>query len=771
MKKLLSWALAFAIMVSMVPAALADNEGTDPTYNVTINVNKDGAAWENHGKTITLKDASDESAAAITDLTTVPAGTYQILVDGEAIQTVTVVNANTTATLDYYTVTYNLTNTTSDTFSISAKYLGTDTQINSEDTVLKDKGIAVEVTGGAEGTTYNYAWTENSSNKENTTNLYTINAVQAKTEIVCTVSAQDTTKPTLESAVLNGSTVTLTYNEVLTENYPAAAFFKVWYIPSNNPSAIEEITVQEAWATGKHVYLKLSEVVETTDIVYLAYTIDTTKGYTFIKDLAGNMAENINQQTLTNKTGTCGNNVKWSYANGALSFTGTGAMEDYESRTCTPWHALDREITSISIANGITHIGSRTMTFNKATSVSIPASVTSVGECPFGFGSIRTIKFLGNAPKLVENVFDSTDGIQLTVQYPANDSTWNPVIGKNYSERTTVTWVPYGNSNSSNSSSSSSSGASSSSNTTTETVKNPNGSTTTTVTDKKTGEVTETTKTTTGTTTTIVTDKNGNVTETKVSLSSKDASSTGTVTLPMDDVKNTSNSSSAQEIDVVIPKGQSVKVEVPVKNATAGTVVIVVDKDGNETIIPTTQLTENGVSVTLDSSSTIKIVDNSKTFNDVPSDNVFRDEIAAMSARNIMVGKSDETFDLYSEVTLNQIVNVAGRISGNVAVTDYEGGVNWGAEQGLPTGDQPATRGNVLSALYLAAGSPDTVDYGKLSQFKDADQIPTELLPAILWAVENGIIKGNPDGTLGLDSNVTRGQAAAFAGRALSFMA
>lgn len=742
MKKLLSWALAFAIMVSMVPAALADNEGTDPTYNVTINVNKDGAAWENHGKTITLKDASGESAAAITDLTTVPAGTYQILVDGEAIQTVTVVNANTTATLDYYTVTYNLANTTSDTFSISAKYLGTDTQINSEDTVLKDKGIAVEVTGGAEGTTYNYAWTENSSNKENTTNLYTINAVQAKTEIVCTVN--NATTPTIEIRFdANGGNFTSVY-----------------------PTATD------------HVMRSLDENYKVIDFP-LSPTRD---GYTFMGWKRGDDQTDVTEDTMYSApitvyaqwkltSGTCGANVKWSVKNGVLSFTGTGAMTDYESRIDAPWFGLENEITSISIANGITHIGSRTMTFNKATSVSIPASVTSVGECPFGFGSIRTIKFLGNAPKLVENVFDSTDGIQLTVQYPANDSTWNPVIGKNYSERTTVTWVPYGNSNSSNSSSSSSSGASSSSNTTTETVKNPNGSTTTTVTDKKTGEVTETTKTTTGTTTTIVTDKNGNVTETKVSLSSKDASSTGTVTLPMDDVKNTSNSSSAQEIDVVIPKGQSVKVEVPVKNATAGTVVIVVDKDGNETIIPTTQLTENGVSVTLDSSSTIKIVDNSKTFNDVPSDNVFRDEIAAMSARNIMVGKSDETFDLYSEVTLNQIVNVAGRISGDVAVTDYEGGVNWGAEQGLPTGDQPATRGNVLSALYLAAGSPDTVDYGKLSQFKDADQIPTELLPAILWAVENGIIKGNPDGTLGLDSNVTRGQAAAFAGRALSFMA
>lgn len=266
-------------------------------------------------------------------------------------------------------------------------------------------------------------------------------------------NGEDTSAPVLENAVLNGSTVTLTYNEELKENYPpTASLFRVYYISPDNPTNTEDSTITGTWAVGKRVYLKLAEVVDTTETVYLAYT--TTTGGTYIQDLAGNLAADIYQEALNNETGTCGENVKWSYSNGALSFTGTGAMEDYESRTCTPWHALDDKITSVSVAEGITHIGSRTMCFNKATSVEIPASVTSVGDVPFGFGDIQTIKFLGNAPTFVdvqkgENNTWVTGGSfcsdkDITVRYPANDSTWNSVIGKNYSEDTTVTWVAYG---------------------------------------------------------------------------------------------------------------------------------------------------------------------------------------------------------------------------------------------------------------------------------------------------------------------------------------
>ena len=346
---------------------------------------------------------------------------------------------------------------------------------------------------------------------------------------------------------------------------------------------------------------------------------------------------------------------------------------------------------------------------------------------------------------------------------------------------------------------SSSSGGSSSgsSNTTTETAKNPDGSTTTTTTNKTTGTVTEVTKEKDGTTTTVetkkdgtvtetvktadgttgtvVTDKNGDVTEAEAAVSTsaaKEAAKTGeAVTLPVE-VPAATSTEEAPAIKINVPKSAgTIKVEIPVKDVTPGTVAVIVNADGTEEIVATSVVTENGVALTLDGNATVKIIDNSKTFSDVPKTNVFHDEISSLSARGIMIGKSDDKFDLYSSVTLDQIANVAGRIIGAVNTSDFAGGVDWGKESGLETGNVPATRGNVLKALYVAAGSPAVEDTSILSRFNDASSISSDMAPIAAWAAQNGILKGNLDGTAGLGNNVTRGQACALAGRTMGVLA
>ena len=320
-----------------------------------------------------------------------------------------------------------------------------------------------------------------------------------------------------------------------------------------------------------------------------------------------------------------------------------------------------------------------------------------------------------------------------------------------------------------------SSGGSSTSNTKTETVKNSDGSTTTTVTNKTTGTVTVTVKTADGTTGTVVTAKNGDITEVKATVSTtaaKEAAKTGeAVTLPVE-VPAATSTEDAPAIKITVPKGVgSVKVEIPVEDVTPGTVAVIVNADGTEKIVSTSMVTEDGVVLTLDASATVKIIDNSKSFADVPETNVFYNEISSLSARGIMIGKSDDKFDLYSNVTLDQIANVAGRIIGAVDVSNFAGGVEWGKENGLETGNVPATRGNVLKALYVAAGSPAVEDTSILSRFNDASSISSDMAPIAAWAAQNGILKGNLDGTAGLGNNVTRGQACALAGRTMGVLA
>ena len=340
-------------------------------------------------------------------------------------------------------------------------------------------------------------------------------------------------------------------------------------------------------------------------------------------------------------------------------------------------------------------------------------------------------------------------------------------------------------------------GGSSNTNTTTATKKNPDGSTTTTTTDKKTGTVTETTKNTDGSTTTVetkkdgtvtetnkaangttgtvVTDKNGDVTEVKSTVSTKaatEAAKTGAaVTLPVE-VPAAKTTEAAPAVQVTVPKGTgSVKVEVPVEKVTPGTVAVIVNADGTEKIVSTSVVTKDGVALTLDGSATVKVIDNAKDFADVPETNVFYNEISAMSARNIMIGVSNEMFDLNNSVTLNQVANVAGRITGTVDVKDFNAGIVWGNENGLKTGSMAATRGEVLMALYIAAGSPTVEDTSILSRFKDASSIPADLAAIAAWAAQNGILRGNMDGTAALGANVTRGQACALAGRTMGALA
>lgn len=352
-----------------------------------------------------------------------------------------------------------------------------------------------------------------------------------------------------------------------------------------------------------------------------------------------------------------------------------------------------------------------------------------------------------------------------------------------------------------NPSSGGSSGGSSSgggSNTTTTTEKNPDGSTTTTVTDKTTGTVTETTKNTDGSTTvvettkdgtvtetvkaadgttgTVVTDSSGNVTKAEATVSSTavtEAAKTGeAVTLPVE-VPAVKTTADAPAVDVTVPQSSgSVKVEIPVENVTPGTVAVIVKADGTEEIVATSVVTENGVALTLDGSATVKVIDNAKSFTDVPAANVFYNEICSLSARNIMIGVSNEKFDLNGNVTLDQIANVAGRITGNVDVKDFQAGIIWGQTNGLKTGKTFATRGDVLKALYVAAGSPVVTDTSILTQFKDS--IPEDMKTIAAWAAQNGILKGYIDsqGNLiaNLDTNVNRGQACALAGRTMFFI-
>ena len=80
-------------------------------------------------------------------------------------------------------------------------------------------------------------------------------------------------------------------------------------------------------------------------------------------------------------------NVVWVLSgaspNYTLTISGTGVMANYADANSQPWAANRSDIKTIVINDGVTSIGDNAFAYSGLTSVSIPASVTSIGESVF----------------------------------------------------------------------------------------------------------------------------------------------------------------------------------------------------------------------------------------------------------------------------------------------------------------------------------------------------------------------------------------------------
>ena len=102
----------------------------------------------------------------------------------------------------------------------------------------------------------------------------------------------------------------------------------------------------------------------------------------------------------------------------------------------------------------------------------------------------------------------------------------------------------------------------------------------------------------------------------------------------------------------------------------------------------------------------------------------------------------------------------------------YAKAVEWAVKKGVTNGkanglfgsNDPCTRGQIVTFLWRAAGSPAP---------KGTAVVPADVLPgsycydAVAWALENGITNGLADGTFGVSNTCTRGQSVTFLYRAV----
>jgi len=290
---------------------------------------------------------------------------------------------------------------------------------------------------------------------------------------------------------------------------------------------------------------------------------------------------------------------------------------------------------------------------------------------------------------------------------------------------------------------------------------------------------TETTQTTapngsTGTTTT--TTENGNTkTEAEAKISEKaveDAKQSGEAVKVPTEVKAGENSNSAPTVKVELPKDAGeTKIEIPVSDVNSGTVAVIVHEDGTEEIVKSSTTTENGLQLKVDGSTTIKVIDNSKTFDDTQK-HWSRDEVNFVASRELFNGVGNKLFGVNESMTRGMVNTVLARLAG-VDTTPksgqkwYEIGTEWARANGITDGTNPeasVTREQLAAMLYRYAGSPAV--NGELG-FADAEHVSGYAENALLWAVQNGIMNGVGNNCVVPSANAERAQVAAMMARYL----
>jgi len=113
--------------------------------------------------------------------------------------------------------------------------------------------------------------------------------------------------------------------------------------------------------------------------------------------------------TFAATSGTCGDNLTWSFdtKTGTLTVSGTGDMTDYRDHNVHPWRPLGDSIKAIVIEEGVTSIGKNAFSmYTFVQSVKLPNTLKSIGQDAFfGGGEFESIAIPASVTKIGSSAF------------------------------------------------------------------------------------------------------------------------------------------------------------------------------------------------------------------------------------------------------------------------------------------------------------------------------------------------------------------------------
>lgn len=119
----------------------------------------------------------------------------------------------------------------------------------------------------------------------------------------------------------------------------------------------------------------------------------------------------INTSASVVASGSCGSNLKWEFdSSGVLTISGSGSMNNYTQNSNPGWYSYRSDITSVVIEPGVTTVGDyAVIRCGNLKSVSIPDTVTRLGESAFALSGLTSVTIPKGVTSLSDTPFSGSD--------------------------------------------------------------------------------------------------------------------------------------------------------------------------------------------------------------------------------------------------------------------------------------------------------------------------------------------------------------------------
>ncbi|MBQ6708779.1 MAG: leucine-rich repeat domain-containing protein [Clostridia bacterium] len=154
---------------------------------------------------------------------------------------------------------------------------------------------------------------------------------------------------------------------------------------------------------------KLTKILASLLCVVMIITVAPVSGFVGIEIPWLSDLFKIEASAASYYSGTCGENLSWSFnpITGALKITGTGEMTNWSSYTSVPWSLRVFSIKSINIGDSVTSIGDLAFYYCiRVKNITIPDSVTSIGDYAFdGCESLKSVTIPDSVTSIGNSAF------------------------------------------------------------------------------------------------------------------------------------------------------------------------------------------------------------------------------------------------------------------------------------------------------------------------------------------------------------------------------